>query len=111
MPNKPGAGRPRTKDGRRGNVYLSNAVWDYLNRFKNKSEIIDWFVKEKIRMDQASDKQRWTANMTLEDLTLEQVNDLTMKIFEIVEGMGGFVAGGFAPETDDEKEPGTDQNQ
>jgi hypothetical protein len=62
-------------------------------------------------MDQSSGKQRWTANMTLEDLTLEQVNDLTMKIFEIVEGMGGFVAGGFAPETDDEKEPGTDQNQ
>jgi hypothetical protein len=41
----------------------------------------------------------WTSNQTLEGLTLEQVNELTLKIVEIVEGMGGFVAGGFEPES------------
>jgi hypothetical protein len=55
------------------------------------------------------DKQRWTSNQTLEGLTLEQVNELTLRIVEIVEGMGGFVAGGFEQETSDEPRP--DQNQ
>jgi membrane protein implicated in regulation of membrane protease activity len=51
----------------------------------------------------------WTSNQTLEGLTLEQVNELTLRIVEIVEGMGGFVAGGFEQETSDEPRP--DQNQ
>jgi hypothetical protein len=57
------------------------------------------------------DKQNWTAHMSLEDLTLEQVNALTLQIVEWVEAEGGFVAGGFAPEANDEEKPGTDQNQ
>jgi hypothetical protein len=111
MPNKPGAGRPRTKDGRRGNVYLSNAAWNYLKRFKNQSEVIDNLVREKIKMVQSEGKQNWTAHLSLEGLTQDQVNALTLKIVEWVEAEGGFVGGGFALEADDEKEPGTDQNQ
>jgi hypothetical protein len=56
-------------------------------------------------------KQNWTAHMSLEGMTQDQVNALTLQIVEWVETEGGFVAGGFALETDDEKEPGTDQNQ
>jgi uncharacterized membrane-anchored protein len=59
----------------------------------------------------AMNKQRWTAHMSIEGLTQDQINALTLQIVEWVEAEGGFVAGGFAPETDDEKEPGTDQNQ
>jgi hypothetical protein len=53
------------------------------------------------------DKQNWTAHMSLENLTQEQVNALTLKIVEWIEAEGGFVGGGFAPEgVGDETEPG-----
>jgi hypothetical protein len=51
----------------------------------------------------------WTSNQTLEGLTLEQVNELTMKIVEMVEQMGGFVAGGFEQEESDEPRPAQNQ--
>jgi hypothetical protein len=70
-----------------------------------------YLVREKISMDHAEGKQRWTAHLSLENLTQEQVNALTLQIVEWVEAEGGFVAGGFALEANDEKEPGTDQNQ
>jgi hypothetical protein len=48
MPNKPGAGRPRTKDGKRVNVYLSKKTLAYLSQFDNQSEILDQLVREKM---------------------------------------------------------------
>ena len=55
------------------------------------------------------ERQNWVANMGLENLTQEQVNELTLKIVEWVEAYGGFVGGGFSVdnEVDDAEESET----
>jgi len=54
------------------------------------------------------ERSNWTASLSLENLTLEQVDELIVKIVEFVEQMGGFVAGGFVPEEEEEGEHGED---
>ena len=43
------------------------------------------------------ERSNWTAMMTLENLSQEQIDELIVKIVEFVEEMGGFVGGGFMP--------------
>jgi len=54
------------------------------------------------------ERSNWTASLSLENLTQEQVDEIILKIIEIVEGMGGFVGGGFMPAEEEEGEHGED---
>ena len=45
-------------------------------------------------------RQNWVAEMGLENLTQDQINQLTLKIVEWVEAAGGSVGGGFIPDTE-----------
>ena len=43
------------------------------------------------------ERSNWTAMMTLENLTQEQIDELIVKIVEFVEQDGGFVGSVFMP--------------
>lgn len=55
------------------------------------------------------ERKNWVAHMGLENLTQDQVNDLTLKIVEWVESYGGYIGGGFSEdhEVDDAEESAT----
>ena len=44
------------------------------------------------------ERSNWTAMMTLENLTQEQIDELIVRLIEFVEDMGGFVGSVFMPE-------------
>lgn len=46
----------------------------------------------------------WVANLGLENLTLDQVNALVLKIMELTEEMGGIMGGGFQIAKDEDFE-------
>jgi hypothetical protein len=94
-----------------GDTPKSNRAVGVIATTCHKLIVESYPAREKIRMDHVESKQSWTAHLSLENLTQEQVNALTLQIVEWVEAEGGFMAGGFASEANDEKEPGTDQNQ
>lgn len=50
------------------------------------------------------ERSNWTASITLENLTQEQVDEIILKLIELVEQMGGFVGGGFMPAEEEEEE-------
>jgi hypothetical protein len=43
-------------------------------------------------------RKNWKSAQSLNNLTQEQVNQITLRIMELAESMGGYVGGGFIPE-------------